>query len=65
MIKDAVIRISLLRWHEVPSRRSDSGKLDRICFGRITRNSDRALGLRPTNSLWQLEATGHEANPSS
>jgi hypothetical protein len=42
MIKDAIIRISLWRCDEVPSLRSDSGKLDPISFGRIARDSEKA-----------------------
>jgi hypothetical protein len=33
--------------------------LDRALLGLLSN------GLRPTISLWRLEATGHEANPSS
>jgi hypothetical protein len=37
--KDAIIRISLSHCDEVPSQWSDSGKLDPISFGWITRHS--------------------------
>jgi hypothetical protein len=37
---EAIIRISLSRCDEVPSRRSDSGKLNPISFGRITRQPE-------------------------
>jgi hypothetical protein len=42
MIKDAIIRIYLSSCDEVPSLRSDSGKLDPISFGRITLLGERA-----------------------
>jgi len=45
MIKDAIIRIFLSRCDEVPSVRDDSGKLDPISFGRITRYSEKAIAF--------------------